>query len=77
MKINFNNLKYSLSISALVTVTIVMVVATLCYIAKFYSWLFTTYSPVVAAVVLALVGFLICVIGSYINMEMKERRNDT
>lgn len=77
MKINFNYLKLAIITSASAVLGVVGMVMYLHYIGKFYSWLFTTYSPVVAAVVLALIGFLICVIGSYINMKMKDRRNDT
>ena len=76
MKINFDHLRFAITGSASVVLGVAGIVTYLHYVAKFYSWLFTKYPPVVAAVVLALIGFLICVIGSYINMEMKDRRND-
>lgn len=75
MKIDFNYLKFAITTSASAVLGVVGMVMYLHYIGKFYSWLFTTYSPVVAAVVLALIGFLICAVYFYISMKLKSRKN--
>lgn len=73
MKINLDSLKLAIETSGLTTIAIVGVVAILCYIAEFYSWLFNTYSPVVAALVLAVFGFLILAVVSYIIAEQNNK----
>ena len=71
MKINFDSLKLALATSGLTMIAVVGVFAILYYIAEFYSWLFNTYSPVVAALVLAVFGFFILAVVSYIINERK------
>ena len=77
MKINFDHLRFAITGSASVVLGVAGIVTYLHYVAKFYSWLFTKYSTVVAVVVLTLIGFLMCVTWIYIYMQMKDRRNDT